>query len=142
MTELERIEVCVETVLRKEFVVRPHFDHFAVSHRDDAVGIDDGGEPVRDHEGRAAHEERIERALNVAFAFRIERARRFVEKEDRRVLQERAGDRYALALPESSFPAAPTRVSSPSGRLSTNSVSAAASTARSISSRVAFRIAP
>lgn len=39
-----------------------------------------------------------ERRLDVLFAFRIQRARRFIQKENRRVLQDRAGNRNPLTL--------------------------------------------
>ena len=40
----------------------------------------------------------FERDLHQPFAFGVERAGRFVEQQDRRVAQDRAGDRDALAL--------------------------------------------
>jgi hypothetical protein len=41
----------------------------------------------------------IERRLHQPLAFRIERARGFVQEQDRRVAQDRARDGDALALP-------------------------------------------
>ena len=64
----------------------------------DAVGLLHRGQPVRDDERRAAPHRRFERSLHHAFAFGVERAGRFVEQQQRRVLQHRAGDADALAL--------------------------------------------
>ena len=65
---------------------------------DELVGAPDGGKPVRDHERRAARHEALERLLDRALALGVERRRRLVEDEDRRVLEERARDRETLAL--------------------------------------------
>src|SRR5690349_17125771 len=45
-----------------------------------------------------AGEQSLERLLNEPFALRVERARGFIEHENRRIAQEGAGDRHALAL--------------------------------------------
>ncbi len=62
------------------------------------VAAPDGAEPVRDDEGSAADEQFGERFLDECFALAVERARRFVEDEDGRVLEQRARDGDALAL--------------------------------------------
>ena len=64
----------------------------------DAVGVADRGEPVGDHEGRAPAHDLVEGGLQLAFGRRVEGRRRLVENQDRRVLEERAGDGQALAL--------------------------------------------
>ena len=51
-----------------------------------------------DDEGRAAPHRRVDRPLDLALGLSVEGAGRLVEDHDRRVLEEGAGDRQALAL--------------------------------------------
>ena len=53
---------------------------------------------MRDDDRRPADLEPVERVLDERLGFVVERARRLVEEQDRRVLQDRPGDRHALAL--------------------------------------------
>ena len=50
-----------------------------------------------DHGGASLHQP-LQGVLNLALVFRVERGGRLVEQEDRRVLQEGAGDGDPLAL--------------------------------------------
>ncbi len=52
-----------------------------------------------DRDRRAAFGELVERLLHEPLGLRVERARRLVEHEDRRIAQDRARDRDALLLP-------------------------------------------
>jgi hypothetical protein len=54
---------------------------------------------VGDDQRRASLHQPLERLLHQPLAFGVERAGRLVEQQDRRVAQQRAGDRDALALP-------------------------------------------
>ena len=72
-------------------------DAAAVDH-DDAVGIDGGGQPMRDHERGAVAHELLERVLHQPLALRIERAGGLVEQQDRRILEDGARDGDALLL--------------------------------------------
>ena len=71
------------------------------SRLDDLAGVEDedlvcaahGREAVRDDERGAPLHEVRKRLLDQAFGLGVERARRFVENEDRRVLEKSAGDR-------------------------------------------------
>ncbi len=74
------------------------FDYRSILHDDDLVGVDDGGKPVGDDDDGAAAHGMIERLLYGGFRFRIERRGRLVEQEDRRLADQRAGDRQPLAL--------------------------------------------
>ena len=67
-------------------------------HDDDPVRVAHRREAVRDDEGGAAAHQARMAPLDEALGFRIERARRLVEEQDRRVLEEGAGERDALAL--------------------------------------------
>ena len=51
-----------------------------------------------DDEGRSALRRGVERRLQLTLGRGVERAGRFVEDQDRRILEERAGDREPLAL--------------------------------------------
>ncbi len=84
----------------------PRVDH------DDAIGLLHGAEPMGDDERRATSREPLERGANVVGGLGIERARRLVEDEDGRVLEDRARDRDALPLAaRQEAPALPTLVS-------------------------------
>ena len=50
-------------------------------------------------ESRAALHQPVERGLDDRLVLRVHRGERFVEDQDRRVAQQRAGDGDALALP-------------------------------------------
>ena len=60
--------------------------------------MDDRREPVRDDEHRAAGEQSVDRLLHESFRLGVERRRRLVENEDRRIDEQRARDREALPL--------------------------------------------
>ena len=80
---------------------------------DDAIGVAHGGQAVGDHQHGAAAHEVGQRLLHHELALGVEVGRRLVEDQDRRVLQEGAGDGQALALAaaESRTPRSPTSVS-------------------------------
>ena len=62
------------------------------------LGALHGGQPMRDHERGAVLRDALQRLLHGRLAFGIERAGRLVEQQDRRVAQDGAGERDALAL--------------------------------------------
>src|SRR4051812_43717396 len=68
-----------------QLVVRADLDDAAVIKDDDLVRIPHGREAVRDRDRRASFRETVERLLDESLRFRVERARRLVEDEDRRV---------------------------------------------------------
>ena len=65
---------------------------------DDLVGIADGREAVGDHEGRAALHQGLECLLDARLGDRVEGAGCLVEDQDRRVLEQRPGNREPLAF--------------------------------------------
>ena len=83
---------------RDQFVEGAALDDAAVIEHEDARRVADGRKPVRDHEGGAALHHLVERGLHLALGGGVERARRLVEDQDRRVLQQRARNREALPL--------------------------------------------
>ena len=78
--------------------MRAEFDRPAVLDDADPVGIDDGLQAVRHHDGGAPDAQLVQRLLHLALGFGVERRRRLVEQDDRRLLQEGARDGDALAL--------------------------------------------
>ena len=72
-------------------------DPSAVDH-EDHVGLQDGGEPVRDGDRRPALHQRLQRRLHQALRVGVEAGRRLVQDQDARVLQDHARDREALLL--------------------------------------------
>src|SRR5438046_83789 len=81
-----------------QLVERARFDDVAGFEDENPCGIADRGEPVRNYEGGSALHDLYERGLDLGFGERIECARRLVENENRRVFQERPGNRQPLAL--------------------------------------------
>ena len=96
--ELQPIKQGVAAVLAQQIVVPAGFGDAAVLEHIDAVGMCDRVQAVRDGERRAAPAEMCHRLAHLQFGFRIERGGRLVEQDDRRVLDQRARDRDALAL--------------------------------------------
>ena len=106
------------------------------------VALRIGREAVRDHEGGAALHHLVERGLHLALGCGVERARRLVEDQDRRILQQRARDREALALAAGERAAAlADGASKPSGWRSMNSSACARAQASRISSIGRVRLA-
>ena len=98
LLELQAVERGVAAALAQQFVVPAGFDDQSALDHENAIGVHDGGEPVGDDERRAPLAQFGDCLLDVALGFRIERRGRLVEQDDRRVLDQRAGDRDALAL--------------------------------------------
>src|SRR6185369_12017189 len=96
--ELQAVKSRVEAAGGEQLAVAAHFDDTAGVDDDDAVGALDRREAVRDDEAGAPLHQPVERLLDQALGLGVERRRRLVEDQDRRVLVDRPGDRQALAL--------------------------------------------
>src|SRR5262249_15923001 len=88
--ELQRRQPRIQAALTDELGGAARRDHAPPVHDDDAVCALDRGEAVRDDERRSAGHQSLQRELNGAFAFRVERAGGFVEQENGRIAQDRA----------------------------------------------------
>ena len=77
-----------------------------VAENQDAGGLTDGGEPVRDDESGAAFHHFVERQIEPRLGHRIERAGRLVEDQDRRIFEQSARHREPLPLAAGQEPAA------------------------------------
>ena len=79
LAELHFPEVGVDAVVRQQLGVRANFRDVAAVHDYDAVGAFDGGEPVRDHERRAAFHQGVQRGLHGALALGVQSRSGLVE---------------------------------------------------------------
>ena len=78
--------------------MRAFLDDPPLIHDHDAVGGADGRQAMRDDDRRAMLHQPVERVLHQPLALRVEGGGRFVEQQQGRVAQQRAGDGDALAL--------------------------------------------
>ena len=78
--------------------MRTAFDDAPAIKHQDAVGVDNAGEAVRQNERGTSGHEPIDRVLNDCFVLGIDRGQRLVENENRRVAKERPRDRQPLPL--------------------------------------------
>src|SRR5262249_60862949 len=99
LTELELVELAVLAAARHQLAVRAALDDLPVRHDDDAVGTAHRRQAMRHHQRRAIDHEALERLLHEPFRLRVEGRGGLVEDQDGRVLEDRAGDGQALALP-------------------------------------------
>ena len=88
----------VDASLGQKLVVRAGLDDLSLLQDHDPVGAAHRRETMGDDEGRSAFGETLDRFQKQTFRSRVESARRFVQEQDGRVLQERAGDGEALAF--------------------------------------------
>jgi hypothetical protein len=101
----------------EQFLVPTLLDDPAAVEHDQLVHARDRAQPMRDHERGPAFHESPQRLLDKDFALRVQCAGRLVEQQDRRITQDRPGQRDRCCCPPDSFtPRSPTIVSNPSGR--------------------------
>src|SRR3989441_3198604 len=98
LRELEPIEPGVGFVGRQDPGVAPDGLHGPAVQDDDLVRAHDRREAVGDHDGCRALDHAVDRPMHQALRLAVERARGFVQDQDRGVRDDRAGDRDALAL--------------------------------------------
>ena len=84
--------------LRHQRIEAAAFDDTAAVEHEDARGVPDRGKPVGDDEGGAAPHHLVERRRYLCLGGGIERARRLVEDQDRRIFQQRSRNGEPLAL--------------------------------------------
>ena len=85
--KLAVIERRVKPAAREQLRVRALLDDAAAAHDQNAVGIADGAQAVRDDKARAPAHEVIHRLLNELLGAGVDRAGRLVEDEDGGVRQ-------------------------------------------------------
>jgi hypothetical protein len=82
----------------EELLMGATLDDAPLVDHDDQIRLADRRQPVRDDQAGAIGQQRFERGLDQLLVVTVERARRLVEDEDARVLEERARDREPLPL--------------------------------------------
>src|SRR5262249_26772351 len=97
--ELVFVKLAILRTVFQQLQVRADADDFAGVEADDHVGVDDGDEAMGDHKGRAVLRKGLQRGADFVLAVTVDLAHRFVENQDRRLAQNRPGDRDALLLP-------------------------------------------
>src|ERR1700733_2287737 len=95
---LELIEAVVDAALGEEFLVCALFAQAAFVEDEDAVGVLNSAEAMRDDECGAAAEEAVERFADQEFGFGIDARCGFVEDEEARIVREGTGEIDELAL--------------------------------------------
>ncbi|TLS21369.1 uncharacterized protein PpBr36_10204 [Pyricularia pennisetigena] len=96
---LDLDEPGVGAVLLDQALVRALLDDAALGHDHDVVGLADGRELVRDHDGRPAHRRLVQRLLHDALGVRVQGAGGLVQEEHLWLRHHRARDGDALLLP-------------------------------------------
>src|SRR5262245_65532734 len=94
--ELQLVEHCVAAVVAQKLLVPAGLHYATTVDHQDAVGMHDGREPMRDRDGGAAAAELGDCFLHMALRLGIERGGSLIEQNDRGVLGQREGDRNAL----------------------------------------------
>ena len=89
----------IGTVAPDQLGVPARLDDAALIEDQDAVGGDHARQPMREDQGRASGRQAVNRLLDHRLVFSIDRGESLVEDQDRRVAQQGAGNRQALALP-------------------------------------------
>lgn len=105
LPELQVVEALVEAGARDQLFVTAGLHDLAVFYDDNLVGFQNRAEPVGENEGGPIFHQAFHGVLDEAFAFGVERAGGFVEDEETRVFQDRAGDGDALPLAAAEFDA-------------------------------------
>src|SRR5690349_15749323 len=92
------VELAIAAVVRQEVLMGAVLDDRALVQDEDLVGAQDGREAVSDHERGAAPAQGDEALLDRGLALAVQARGGLVEDEDRRLREDRPGDRHALAL--------------------------------------------
>src|SRR2546430_501854 len=97
-SELKLMKTCIEAGLAEELVVRPGFNDSTFLEHDDAAGGAHRGKAMGDDKRGSIFGETCQCLQEEVFGFSIKSARRFIEKQNGRILQKRAGDGKALSF--------------------------------------------
>jgi hypothetical protein len=92
------IHLCVHALPLHEFLVGTLLGNPAPLHHDDLVGVNNGLEPVRNHQHGFPMEQDIQRPLNEIFILCVGKGCGFVQQNDGCVLEDRPCQRNALHL--------------------------------------------
>src|SRR5262249_47673633 len=95
---LQPIEPPVHAMLFQQLLMRSHFPHLSFVYHQDAVGILNRRESVRNDEIRAIHHKFGKGILNEHFCFRIDTRGGLIKHENRRIVRKRTRKRQQLSL--------------------------------------------
>ena len=96
--ELQACQFSVQSVFGQQLCMRALGDDAALVHHHDAVGLEHGGQAVGDDQRGATRHQPFQCLLHAVFALCIQRAGGLIQQQDRRILQQRAGNRHTLLL--------------------------------------------
>ena len=88
----------VPTIHLHQLIVRADIDNSAGIHDDNSIRSQHRGEPVCNDDRGSIFHQLLQGFLDELFTFGIERARGFIEEQDRRVLENSPCDGDSLAL--------------------------------------------
>src|ERR1700689_2690715 len=88
--ELRGEECVIGAAPRNQLLMLAGFDRPSALDNPNPVGADDRLQAMGDDERGASHPQIVQRLLHFPLGFRIKRGGRFVEKQDRRILQNSA----------------------------------------------------
>ena len=94
--QLKLRHVFVDSILFQQRLRRSLFGNCSVTEHNDAICIGDGSHPVRDDKHSLIPDKMEQRLLYLRLILHIERRGRLVQQDDRRILQQRSGDRDPL----------------------------------------------
>src|SRR5712691_3770511 len=97
-TQLDLINVLVDTTLGHELVVRPPFDNLTILQHQDEVSLSHRAQAVRHNKRGAAVHHRDHGLVDAPFRFHVNAGGGVIEDQDWGVEQDRPGDGEALAL--------------------------------------------
>ena len=97
--KLHARQAFIKTTAPAEFIVRAILHDASLVQHQNAVGTGHSGQPVGNNQSRSITHNTFQRRLDERFIFSIKRARRLVEKQDRRIPQDGACNGDALTLP-------------------------------------------
>ena len=85
LSELAAVKRGVEPSRSEKLVMRAALDDATIAHDQDAIGVSDRAQAMRDHKARTALHELIERGLDLELGARIDGARSLIEQQNRRI---------------------------------------------------------
>ena len=92
------VETGIESIGSEKLLMRTTLDNLAITHNENAVGIANGAQTVRDHKARATGHKLVKRRLDLQLGTRIDTRGRLVQQEDRRIGKHHASNAQKLLL--------------------------------------------
>jgi len=97
--KLQLVKPPVRAQLLHQLFMRANVADRAVFEHDDAIRPPHGREPVRNHKHSTPTHKILQRRLHQRLGLAVERRRRLIENQNRRIFQDRPCNRDALPLP-------------------------------------------